>query len=155
MKMPGRSSASLVDTDYKNGAKWYEGVNEFQTVKSHAAIAAGDVVVITHSSTGPLTVAAATSSVYQRIGVAVNAASGAGEWITVQLRGFAEASVEGTTDVAAGDFLEVLTTENDFKKDGAARTVYSGAVAVDAQPSATPTVVTVYLIGDPVQIAAS
>lgn len=151
----GQSDGMLVSNDYINGTVWTEGCKRFVTAKSHAALVIGDVVVVSFSATGPLTAAAATSSVYQQVGVVCEAAAAADAWVKIQIAGPAEASVEGTTDVAAGDFLEVLNTENDFKKDGAARTVYSVAVAIDAQASATPTVVSVWLLGDRNLIAAS
>ena len=72
-----------------------------------------------------------------------------------QVGGEAEAGVEGTAAVTAGDFLEVLNTELAFKKDGAARTTNSAAVAVDAQAAGSIVVVTVRLINEQHLIAAT
>jgi len=73
----------------------------------------------------------------------------------VQVAGICEAYVEGTTDVAAGDFLEVLNAEADWKKDGAARTTVSGAVSLDAQADNSAVRVTVFLIEEQHTIAGS
>lgn len=74
----------------------------------------------------------------------------------MQTEGEAEASVEGTTnDVAAGDFLQVINAEFVFRKDGAARTDASGAVAIDAQAADSAVVVTVNLIGEQHIISAA
>jgi hypothetical protein len=150
------SSATIVDGDYANGSVWQEGVNEYMTVQSHAVLPVGSVIVISHDDEGPRTAAPATLAVYQRIGVVVVASTAANEWIKVQTRGFAEALVEGTTDVTVDDYLEVLTTETAFKLDHAtARSTNSVAVAVDAVADAGPALATVFLLGDPAIVAAS
>ncbi|MBN2840809.1 MAG: hypothetical protein JXP37_07650 [Coriobacteriia bacterium] len=152
----GRSSATLVDGDYVEGACWSEGVNEFMSVQSHAALAVGSVIVISHDDEGPRTAAPAALAVYQRIGVVVVASTAADEWITVQTRGFAEALVEATTDITVDDYLEVLAAETAFKLDHAtARSTNSVACAVDAATDAGPALATVFLLGDRAIVAAS
>lgn len=131
------------------------GVTAYNATGS--AQAAGDVAVLTFgyaSGTEVNAGVAATSSVYQYVVVALDAiASGAiGRY---QISGYCEAAVEGTTDVAAGNFLEVLNTEESFKKDGTSRTTNSVARAVDAQATNSAVVVTVFLFGERVIIAAS
>lgn len=156
MAKGGKSDGMLIDGDLSNGATWSEGVNEYVNVRSHAALTAGDVIAVVPSATGPVTAAPVALAGYQTIGVACQDASDAGEQIIVQTKGYAEANVEGTTDVTADDFLEVLATEDAFKLDHATtRSVNSVAVAVDAIADAGPTVVSVYLIGERAIVAAS
>jgi hypothetical protein len=147
-----RSKGTLVDVDFANGAKASDGVNEYITAYSHAALVVGDVVQIIANAAGPLTKAVVTiADAACHIGVVCTAADGAGHWVKIQTRGFAEAFVEGTTDVVAGDSLKVLNGENDFKQDqsGGGFTVNTSAVAIDGQTNATPAVVSVYLTGTP------
>jgi hypothetical protein len=99
-------------------------------------------------------VAAATTTFDIKTAVAFTAAADSAiTW--VQVAGTCEAYVEGTTDVAAGDFLEVLNTEADWKKDGASRTTVSGAVAIDAQATNSAVRITVFLIEEQHTIAGS
>lgn len=153
---PKHTSAAMGDDlNLVDGARWSEGVNEFVTAKSHAALAIGDVVQLAASATGVLTAAPATTAFATETGVVCEAAAAAGTFVKVQTRGFAEAYVEGTTDVAAGDTLEVLDGENEFKKDGTAISTVTAAVAVDAQAADSNVLSTVYLIGRVHTIAAS
>lgn len=150
------ADATIYDVDNRNGNTWSEGVNEYQTVRSHAALTVGAVVAIVPSTTGPVTSAPVALTGYQTIGVVCQAATASGEYIKVQTKGYAEAAVEGTTDVAAGEFLEVLATEAAFKKDHATtRSVNSVAMAVDAQASNSAVVVSVYLFGERAIVASS
>lgn len=122
-----------------------------------AALVPGKVYVLTYGSVEKREVAVgnpATSTFAVMTGVAV-AATPNGEIGWIQVGGICEAYVEGTTDVAAGDFLEVLNGENDFKKDGTARSTVSAAVAVDAQATDSAVLVTVNLINEQHTIAAS
>ena len=122
-----------------------------------SAMAAGDVAVLTFGyakgsylqATTP-----ATSSVYQYIVVALEAIASTAIG-RVQVFGECEAFVEGTSAVAAGDFLEVTNAKNEFYKDGSSRSVNSPAIAVDAQATAGNVLSTVFLLGDRVIIAAS
>lgn len=94
----------------------------------------------------------ATETTPRRSGIATTTATGL-QWF--QIGGLAEAFVEGTTDVAAGDYLEVLNTEQDWKKDATAIDVTSGAVAIDAQAADSAVLVTVFLIDKTHTVAAS
>jgi len=94
----------------------------------------------------------ATETTARRSGIAVVTGTGL-QWF--QVGGLAEAFVEGTTDVAAGDFLEVLNTEQDWKKDATAIDVTSGAVAIDAQAADSAVLSTVFLINKIHTVAAS
>lgn len=118
----------------------------------------GKVRVITYTGVQTTTPTAATpatnTTVYQQVGVASVTTTAAG-WLWYQIKGDAEALVEGTTDVAVGDFLEVLTTETSFKKDGTSRTTNSPCIAQEAQAANSSVLTNVYLFGDLVFIAAS
>jgi len=130
---------------------------QYTAVYLSGAVTLGDVVSLIYSGTAGQEVKTgtpATTAFPTRTGVILaDHAGSALAW--VQTGGLAEAGVEGTTDVAAGDFLEVLNTESAFKKDGAARSTNSGAVAVDAQTADSVVVVTVMLIDEGHQIAAA
>ena len=156
MAKGGKSDGMLIDGDLSNGATWSEGVNEYVNVRSHAALAVGAVVAVVPSATGPVTSAPVALTGYQTIGVVCQAATAASEQIVVQTKGYAEAMVEGTTDVTVDDFVEVLATEAAFKLDHAtARSVNSVAMAVDGVTAAGPALASVYLIGERVIVAAS
>jgi len=73
----------------------------------------------------------------------------------VQVYGEAECLVDGTTDVAAGDFLEVINSGTAAIKEGTALAKGSFAVAVDAVTADAATQATVFLTGLQVEIAAS
>lgn len=139
------------------GAIRKEGNREYIFAYCAAAETQGKARVITFDgdvATNPTAAACATSSVYQLVGIATKTTTAAGfQWY--QYKGDAEALVEGTTDVAKDDFLELLNTEVTMKKDGASRTVNSIAIAQEAQAANSDVLTNVYLIGDRVIIAAS
>jgi len=117
--------------------------------------AAGTVVTLGYSNDyGVEAIAVATTSFPVRTAVSLGAVS-EHDLAWFQVGGEAEAGVEGTSDVAAGDFLEVLNGESAFKKDGSSRTTVSAAVAVDAQSENEVVVVTVRLINEQHTIAGS
>ena len=122
-----------------------------------SAMALGDVAVLTFgyaSGSYMKATTPATSSVYQYVVVALEAIASTAIG-RVQIIGECEAYVEGTTDVAAGDFLEVTNTKNEFYKDGSSRSTNSAAIAVDAQATNSNVLSTVFLLGERVIIAAS
>jgi len=133
-----------------------EGITAYNATGN--AVALGDVLVLTYGYTAGtevnVTIPATNTSLYQYIVVALEAVSDAAIG-RFQMSGYCEAFVEGTTDVAAGDFLEVLNANNEFKKDGTSRTVNSVARAVEAQAENENVLVTVFLLGERVNIAAS
>lgn len=148
-KTPTACGLKLQTADGKQYISAYNGTG--------GALTAGKVYVLAYDNAAGQEVqiaAPATSAFPVMTCVAVAAtANGAIGWF--QVGGLCESHVEGTTDVAAGDFLEVLNGENDWKKDGAARTTVSGAVAVDAQAADSAVKVTVMLINEQHTIAAS
>lgn len=119
-------------------------------------VAAGAVVMIAYGEVaGQEVLAATTATVAFPVMTAVAPAIVAVTTLAwFQIGGLCEASVEGTAAVAAGDFLEVLSTEADFKKDGT-RSAESAAVAVDAQAAASAVIVTVFLIPEQHVITAT
>ena len=73
-----------------------------------------------------------------------------------QVSGFcADADVDGTTDVAKGDFLEVLNGADGMIKAGTTRTLGSCAIALEAVVADADTSAEVYLIGEPHTIEAT
>ena len=73
-----------------------------------------------------------------------------------QISGYcADADVDGTTDVAKGDFLEVLNTADAMIKAGTTRTLGSCAIALEAVTADADTSAIVYLIGEAHTIEAT
>ena len=66
-----------------------------------------------------------------------------------------DALVEGTTDVAAGDFLKIAqaTSTTGYLKDGTSKTTSSHAIAHAAQTANSNVAAKVYLIGEPALVA--
>ena len=153
------SAALLTATPEAAGIEIQIGANRYISAYNEtgsAIAAAGEVVTIAYGNTYPTkAIVVATSSVLVRTGVSMAAIAAVHLLGWFQIAGTAEAGVEGTDNVAAGDFLEVLNTELAFKKDGAARTAHSAAVAIDVQEAGSVVVVTVRLIPEQHDIAAA
>ncbi len=139
------------------GAIKVEGNREFIYAYCAGAETRGNVRVITFDGdeeTNPTAATPATSTVYQRVVVATQTTTAAGfQWY--QYKGDAEALVEGTTDVAKDDFLEVLNTETSFKKDASSRSTNSVAIAQEAQAANSAVLTNIYLLGERSLVAAS
>ena len=134
------------------------GMNEYLFAYVPANAAKGAQYVVTHDGdeeTCPKLVAAATLAVYQEIAVVLELQGASAGFAWVQVAGKVSMLVEGTTDVAKDDFLELLTTETSAKKDATTRSVNSFAIACAAQTSATPTLTDCILLGGRVIIAAT
>lgn len=149
---------TIADTPSAAGQEIPAGVDGKSYMSAYEATTTlGDVVQLNFINTAGQEVTAAapvTTSFPTMTAVAIATRGTAGiGWY--QIGGIVEAGVEGTTDVAAGDFLEVLNTESAFKKDGASRTTNSGAMAIDAQAANSVVVVTVMLINQQHVVAAS
>lgn len=151
-------SGSTSDLGGIAGARRIEGNREYIFAYCAAAETVGKVRVITFDGdeeTNPTAGTPATETgVYQQIGVATKTTSAAG-FLWYQIKGDCEALVEGTTNVAKDDFLEVLTTETSFKKDGASITTNAVAIAQEAQESNSSVLTNVYLLGVRTFVAAS
>ena len=72
-----------------------------------------------------------------------------------QLSGVVNAYVEGTADVAKGDYLEVLNATNEYILDGTARTTVSSAMALAVSVDAGNNLISVYKIGEQHTIAGA
>lgn len=151
------SAAMLAATPLAAGIEIQVGDKQYVSAynETGSATVVGEVVILDYANDyGVKAIVVATKTFPVRIAIArAIMADHVLAWF--QVGGEAEAGVEGTDDVAAGDFLEVLNTELAFKKDGAARTTNSGAVAVDVQAADSIVVVTVRLINEQHLIAAT
>ena len=128
------------------------------------AIAKGEVVLIGYDPDGSngllqgmQALAVATSSFVVITAVAMEA-------VAVDAIGYFQISgvcsyalVDGTADVVAGDFLEVINAGTAFIKAGTSRTLGSGAIALGAQATdlGAGTATPVYLIGEAHTIEAT
>lgn len=140
------------------GAKMKQGINEYIYIQVPANTAKGTPLVVTYDGDEEVMVkgvAAATAAFYQEIAVTPRLAGAAAEFMWCQTKGIAKMLVDGTTDVAKDDYLEVLNTATSAVKDGAARTVNAFAIACEAQATNSAVLTTVQLLGDRVIIAAS
>lgn len=83
-------------------------------------------------ATSPAIIDPAALAVYQEVGVCLEAFDALGYgWVRVS--GIVEALVDGTTDVAKGDYLESLGAISAVKDHATVRSVNSVAVALEAQ----------------------
>lgn len=120
-----------------------------------AAVKQGQVATINYVTTyGTAAIANATKTFPVRTGVFMYRQA-ADDLCWLQIGGKAKALVDGTTDVAAGDSLEVLNTGTAFVKDTTARSALSGAIALEAQAANEAVLVDVELIPEQHTIAAS
>ena len=150
-------SGSLNDLGGVAGAIKEEGNRKYVFAYCAAAETIGKVRAITFDgdvATNPTAGAPVNLAGYQTIGVATKTTTAAG-YLWYQIKGDAKALVEGTTDVAKDDFLEVLNGETSFKKDNATRSVNSVCIAQEAQAADASVLTNVYLTGERVIVAAS
>jgi hypothetical protein len=123
----------------------------------HPAALAADVDDIDMDSgdvVGGVTAAPATLAVLHYIG-APQRDYDSGALATIQVGGEGDLLVDGTTDVAAADTLEVLNAGVAAVKDGTARSVNTLAMALEAQAEDEAVLTKVFFLGLPVQCAAS
>lgn len=150
--------AEVIDGTGLLGSRIRQGRNEYLYAVVPANALRGETYVVTYDGdeeTCPQLVAAATLAVYQEYAVVLaNQGSTAGV-AKVQTKGHAYMLVEGTTDVAKDDYLELLNTEKSAKKDGTARSVNSYAIACEAQASNSAVLIQVELLGATQICAAS
>ena len=135
-----------------------QGKTMYQYLYVPANTEQGEVLVLSYDGdeeTNPKAVAPATASFKQRVVVAgEDQGSSAGfQWCIIS--GECSALVDGTTDVAKDDFLEVLNTADGFTKDGTSRAATSAAIAREAQTANSDTLTSIYLIGEGNTIASS
>ncbi len=104
------------------------------------------------SGTNPGTATAATSSVYQLIVVPPVAQGATAGFQWCQFKGDAQVLVDGTTDVAIGDFLKCTNTATSLSKDNTTRQTTSVAISQVAYTTNSAALKAVYLLGDRVTI---
>ncbi len=150
----------LVESKKKHlaGQSVWQGKTLYQFLYVPASTVAGEILIKAFDGdeeTNPKAVAPATSSVYQKVVVAtVDQGATAGfQWCVVE--GECSALVDGTTDVAKDDFLEVLNATNNFVKDATSRSVNSAAIAREAVTANADTLSLIYLFGERSICAAS
>lgn len=150
--------AETIDGTGLLGARIRQGRNEFLWAVVPANALKGEVYVVTYDGdeeSCPQLVAAATLAVYQEYAVVLANQGATAGVAKVQTKGHAFVLVEGTTDVAKDDYLELLNTEKSAKKDAAARSVNSFAIACAAQASNSAVLTEVELLGATQICAAS
>ena len=122
---------------------------------SGAALTVSQVLRVSYVGTSPgvlpaIAAVASGTATFDRLVVAVNATvSGTFDWFWIE--GFCPILVEGTTDVAAGDFLKSVagtSTTALIKDSSTTRSANSFAVAMAAQTANSEVAVLCYLIGD-------
>lgn len=150
--------AEVIDGTGLLGARVRQGRNEYLYAIVPANAVKGETYVVTYDGdeeTCPKLVAAATLAVYQEYAVVLADQGATAGVAKVQTKGHAYMLVEGTTDVAKDDYLELLNTEKSAKKDGTARSVNSYAIACEAQASNSAVLIQVELLGATQICAAS
>lgn len=150
-------SVDAIDGTGAQGSRKSSGMNEYLFAYVPASALKGEVYVVTHDGdeeTCPKLVAAATLAVYQEYAVVLEDQGATAGFAWVQVKGKASVLVEGTTDVAKDDYLEVLTTEKSAKKDAVTRSVNSFAIACAAQIANSAVLTDCILLGAPAIVAA-
>lgn len=120
---------------YNSDGTWYDAQRLYNGTGG-ALTAAGVYRVIasgaaTNTPNPQVAAPAAIANVYQEIVVAISATADA-SWDWFACRGHVDCRVEGTTNIAADDFLKTTTTNTYFITDGTTRTVNSIGKACEA-----------------------
>ena len=157
--MGGELSAPIetLDGTGLQGSRKRVGMNEYLFAYVPASSLKGETYVVTFDGdeeTCPKLVTAATLAVYQEYAVVLADQTAAG-FAWVQVAGKVSMLVEGTTDVAKDDFLELLNTEKSAKKDATTRSANSYAIACAAQASNSAVLTDCILLGKQAICAAS
>ena len=136
-----------------------QGISLFNDQAS--VIALGDVVLIGYDPDGTngllqgmqaLAPATSTFVVYTAIAMESVAVDDVGYF---QISGVCQAFIDGTADVVAGDFLEVLNGTNELIKAGTSRTLGSSAIALEAQATDSNVLKSIYKFGEAHTIEAT
>jgi hypothetical protein len=153
-----KRSVETVDGTGLQGSRKRVGVNEYVYMQFPAATAAGTPMVVTHDGDEEVMVkgvAAATLAVYQEIAICPELVGSSAEFKWGQVRGICQALVNGATDIAKDDYLEIINGADNFVRDSTARSVNSVAIACEAYADSTDALKTVQLLGDRVIVAGS
>lgn len=135
-----------------------QGKSKLQYLYVPANTVEGEVLVKTFDGdeeTNPKAIAPATSSVYQKVVVASEDQGATAGFQWCYISGECSALVDGTTDVAKDDFLEVLNTADSFVKDATSRSTNSVAIAREAVTADEATLALVFLLGERSLVAGS
>ena len=148
----------VIDGTGAQGSRKSVGMNEYLYAYVPANALKGEVYVVTQDGdeeTCPKLVVAETLAVYQEYAVVLENKGATAGFAWVQVKGKAEVLVEGTTDVAKDDYVEVLNTEKSAKKDATTRSVNSFAIACAAQAENSAVLTECILLGGPGIVAAT
>lgn len=140
------------------GARKRVGVNEYVYMQVPATTAAGTPLIVTQDGDEEVMVkgvAPATLAVYQEVAIVPKLQGAAAGFQWCQVRGICKALLDGTTDIAKDDYLELVTVETALIYDSTARSVNSVAIACEAYTSTTDALKTVNMLGDRAIVAAS
>lgn len=139
------------------GAHKTEGNKEFFFCYVATGVSAGQPRVMTFSSTTtaqPVASAPATITAYQQY-VVFPMIAGAADYQWCQFKGDASVLVNGTTDVAAGDFLKLINGGTSLIKDAATRSADSCAISQVAYTTDSAALTAVYILGERSNIPAA
>lgn len=139
------------------GARKVEGNREYFFVYVATGIAKGQPRILAFDGdeeTNPKDAAPATSTtVYQQVIFPTD--TGANDFQWCQYKGDAYVLVDGTSDVAKDDFLEVLNAGTALVVDASSKGTGSIAIAQEARTTNSAGLTYVYLIGDRVFVQAT
>ena len=107
------------------------------------------------SANNPKAVAPTTSTVPRQTVVATKDQGSEAGFQFCVTKGYCKALVNGTTNVAISDFLEVINGADNAIKDDTSQTVNSFAIANEAQTASSDTLTEVYVLGEKSQVASS
>lgn len=139
------------------GAFRNEGNRRYVFAYVASGVAVGQPRVLTYDGdeeTNPTAGAIATQTGYTQF-VVFPTIAGADDFQWCQVRGDAYVLVDGTTDVAKDDFLEVINATTSLVKDATSRSVNSVAIAQEARTTNSAGLTYVFLLGEAVQLAAA
>lgn len=142
--------AEVIDGTGLLGSRVRQGRNEYLYAIVPANALKGETYVVTYDGdeeSCPKLVVAATLAVYQEYAVVLVDQGATAGVAKVQTKGHAYMLVEGTTDVAKNNYLKLLSTEKSAKRDAAARSASSYAIACEAQASNSAVLIQVELLG--------
>jgi len=151
-------TVETVDGTGAQGSRMAAGVNEFVYMQVPATTAAGTPLVVTYDGDEEVMVkgvAPATLAVYQDIAIVPVLQGSAAGFQWCQTKGLCKALLDGTTDIAKDDYLELVNAETAFIQDSTARSTNSVAIACEAYTSTPDALKTVQMLGDRVIVAAS
>ncbi len=150
-----QTAEALTATPTAAGIEIHVGNKSYMSAY-HLLSVAGTPYIMSHTITAGQEVTAiapATETTPQIVGVPVTGGTVGLQWF--QTKGQIEALVDGTADVAAADFIQIINAGVAFVVDAAAIDVTSSAQAVDAQAADSAVSGTIILLGNTSTVAAS